>query len=108
MGLPLLFHFHQPIMVVRQAMEVLPSLALPATAPTWGLTLDLMTSSNRRRGSMNVHRLYQDHPLQLDVNILISEFPVALANALDRVIEHAVARVPLSKGDNGLVEAQAG
>src|SRR5437660_12773359 len=83
------------------------SLALPATAPTWGLTLDLMTSSNRRRGSMNVHRLYQDHPLQLDVNILISEFPVALANALDRVIEHAVARVPLSKGDNGLVEAQS-
>jgi hypothetical protein len=57
---------------------------------------------------MNVHRLYHDQPLQLDVNILISDFPVALANALDRVIDRAVGRVPLSKEDNGLIEAQAG
>ena len=84
------------------------SLLLPGTVPTWGLTLDLVTSSNRRRGSMNVHRLYHEQPLQLDVNILISEFPVALANALDRVIDHAVGRVPRAEEDNGLIEAQAG
>ena len=56
----------------------------------WGVTLNLVTTSNRRRGALSVHRLYHEQPLHLDVNLLISEFPVALADALDRVIGHAV------------------
>jgi UDP-GlcNAc:undecaprenyl-phosphate/decaprenyl-phosphate GlcNAc-1-phosphate transferase len=84
------------------------TLLLPGTAGTWGLTLDLLTSANRRRGSMNVHRLYHEHPLQLDVNLLITEFPVALADALDRVISRSVGLAPKTDEERGLVEAQAG
>jgi len=84
------------------------TLLLPGTAGTWGLTLDLLTSANRRRGSMNVHRLYHEHPLQLDVNLLIAEFPVALADALDRVISRSVGLAPKTDEGRGLVEAQAG
>lgn len=81
---------------------------LPGAAAAWSLTLELVTTSNRRRGVMIVHRRYSEQPLQLDVNLLASEFPVALADALDRIISHA-AEIAASKGqDEGLVEAQAG
>jgi hypothetical protein len=50
--------------------------------------------------------------LHLDVNLLISEFPVALADALDRVISDAVEAAPKTSGPQILVdtqvEAQAG
>jgi hypothetical protein len=60
----------------------------------WGVTLNLVTTSNRRRGALSVHRLYDEQPLHLDVNLLITEFPVALADALDRVIARSVEAVP--------------
>jgi UDP-GlcNAc:undecaprenyl-phosphate GlcNAc-1-phosphate transferase len=81
---------------------------LPAAAPTWAVTLDLVTKANRGRGSLVVHRLYHERPLQLDVNLLIGEFPVALAEALDRVLSHAVQVLPKAAQDEGMVEAQAG
>lgn len=81
---------------------------LPGTAAAWALTLDLLTTSNRRRGSMTVHRRYSERPLQLDVNLLTSEFPGALADALDRMVRHAVELVPRTDQNEGLVEAQAG
>lgn len=84
------------------------TLLSPGSTGTWGLTLDLLTSSNRRRGSMSVHRLYNERPLQLDVNLLISDFPMALADALDRVISRSAGMVPHVDEGNGLVEAQAG
>jgi UDP-GlcNAc:undecaprenyl-phosphate GlcNAc-1-phosphate transferase len=84
------------------------TLILPGTAATWGLTLDLITTSNRRRGSLVIHRLYSERPLQLDVNLLLSEFPVVLADALDRVITHTTQLVPQSDETKGLMEAQAG
>jgi hypothetical protein len=83
-------------------------LILPGTAGTWGVTLDLLTNSTRRRGSLVIHRLYHEQPLQLDGNLLISEFPVALASALDRVISRAVEMAPRTDQDEGMVEAQAG
>ena len=52
----------------------------------WNLSLDLVTSSNRKRGLMTVHRLYTQRDLQLDMGLLTSVFPVALADALDRVL----------------------
>ena len=82
------------------------TLLVPGTAGAWVMNLDLITVANRRRGALTVHRLYQEQPLQLDVNLLVSEFPVALAEALDRVIGQAVEMIP--KADQGLVEAQAG
>jgi len=50
------------------------------------LTLELVTTSNRRRGSLAVYRVYSQRGLQLDVNLITSDFPVALADALDRVL----------------------
>jgi UDP-GlcNAc:undecaprenyl-phosphate GlcNAc-1-phosphate transferase len=88
------------------------TLVLPGTTRTWGMTLNLVTTSNRRRGALAVHRLHHEQPLHLDVNLLISEFPVALADALDRVIAHAVQVAPRTTGADSLVntqiEAQAG
>jgi UDP-GlcNAc:undecaprenyl-phosphate/decaprenyl-phosphate GlcNAc-1-phosphate transferase len=57
-----------------------------SSLPSWKLTLDLVTTSSRRRGSLVVYRVYSQRDLQLDVNLVTSEFPVALADALDRVL----------------------
>jgi len=78
---------------------------LPGSGAAWSLTLDLLTTSNRRRGTMIVHRRYTEQSLQLDVNLLTSEFPVALADALDRIVGRAVAMVPRTDQTDGLVEA---
>jgi hypothetical protein len=56
---------------------------------------------------MHVQRLYHERPLQLDVNLLISEFPTALADALDRVFVSAMATAPKTNDGQGLVQAQA-
>jgi UDP-GlcNAc:undecaprenyl-phosphate GlcNAc-1-phosphate transferase len=53
---------------------------------TWNLTLDLVTTSNRRRGSISIYRLYTQRALLLDINLLTSIFPIALADALDRAL----------------------
>jgi UDP-GlcNAc:undecaprenyl-phosphate GlcNAc-1-phosphate transferase len=85
----------------------------------WTLSLDLMSSSKRRRGAMMVHRLYSERDLQLDINLLTSAFPVALADALDRTLQHTVQVIPLpgpqlpgqplpGQDDQGFIAAQAG
>ena len=51
---------------------------------TWSITLDLFTLHNRHAGSLTVYRLYSTRDVQLDVNLLTSIFPIALADALDR------------------------
>jgi hypothetical protein len=63
-----------------------PHIVSISTLPSWKLTLELVTTSNRRRGSLAVYRVYSQRGLQLDVNLITSEFPVALADALDRVL----------------------
>ncbi|PYX30106.1 MAG: undecaprenyl/decaprenyl-phosphate alpha-N-acetylglucosaminyl 1-phosphate transferase [Acidobacteria bacterium] len=57
-----------------------------SSLPSWKLSLDLITTSNKRRGSLMVYRVYSQRGLQLDVNLVTSEFPVVLADALDRVL----------------------
>ncbi len=74
----------------------------------WSLTLDLVAANNRRRGSMIIYRLYTDRDLQLDINLLTSVFPVALADALDRALSHAVEVAPTPKQDSDLIAARAG
>jgi UDP-GlcNAc:undecaprenyl-phosphate GlcNAc-1-phosphate transferase len=74
----------------------------------WTLTLDLVTANNRRRGSMLIYRRYSERDLQLDVNLLTSVFPVALADALERAFGQAIVVVPAAHGETGLMEAQAG
>jgi len=75
----------------------------------WTLSLDLVSSANRRRGTMQVHRLYSQPDLQLDINLLTSVFPIALADALDRTLQHAVQVIPsVSRDDQDFIPAQAG
>ena len=67
--------------------------------PSWKLTLDLVTTSNRRCGSLVVYRVYTQRDLQLDINLLTSEFPSTLADALDRVLAIPVV-IPIAQGDS--------
>jgi UDP-GlcNAc:undecaprenyl-phosphate GlcNAc-1-phosphate transferase len=78
------------------------------TLAVWTLTLDLVSSSNRRRGALQVHRIYSQRDLHLDINLLTSAFPIALADALDRSLQHSVQIIPDTDPDQGFVAAQAG
>ena len=74
----------------------------------WTLALDLVTSANRRRGALKVHRLYSARALQLDINLLTGGFPGALADALDRTLAHSAHVIALPDQDTPLIAAQAG
>jgi UDP-GlcNAc:undecaprenyl-phosphate GlcNAc-1-phosphate transferase len=76
-----------------------PHMVAISSAPSWKLTLDLVTTSNRRRGSLVIYRMYSPRDLQLDVNLLTSEFPCALANALDRVLSKPAILVSMERPD---------
>ena len=76
-----------------------PHMAAISSQPLWKLTLDLVTTSNQRRGSLVVYRIYSHRDLQLDVNLLTSEFPATLADALDRVLTMPQVFVPAAQGD---------
>jgi hypothetical protein len=78
-----------------------PHMAAISSQPSWKLTLDLVTTSNRHRGSLVVYRVYSPRDLQLDVNLLTSEFPSILANALDRILTIPVL-LPVVQGDSPL------
>jgi UDP-GlcNAc:undecaprenyl-phosphate/decaprenyl-phosphate GlcNAc-1-phosphate transferase len=74
----------------------------------WTVALDLLTSSNHRRGTLIVNRLYSSRDLQVDINLLTSEFPTVLADSLDRTLAHPVQVMPLPNQDTPLITAQAG
>ena len=73
----------------------------------WCLTLDLVTSRHGHCGSMTVYRLYSGRELQFDINLLISEFPIALANALDRIWASGLEILPAPRQPSELIAAQA-
>src|SRR5713226_1888095 len=74
----------------------------------WSLTLDLVAANNRRRGSMTIYRVYNHRDLQLDVNLLTSVFPIALADALERALSQIVEVVPAPGKDTDLSAWRAG
>lgn len=80
----------------------------PGLHGSWSLSLDLLTTSNRKRGSMSVHRRYAEHPVQLDINLLTYQFPTALADAVDRIVTQTVATMITAEPNPNLLEAQAG
>ena len=82
-----------------------PQMMTISSQPSWKLTLDLVTNSNRQRGTLVVHRIYSRRDLQLDVNLLTSEFPVTLADALDRVLTLPEVLVPVAQGDTSSLAA---
>jgi UDP-GlcNAc:undecaprenyl-phosphate/decaprenyl-phosphate GlcNAc-1-phosphate transferase len=76
--------------------------------PAWKLSLDLHTSANQHRGSINIYRFYTERTVQLDINLLTSFFPVALADALDRVLAPNTEPVNLPTNQAHAMAAQAG
>jgi len=50
----------------------------------WKLELQLVSRDGQRFGSLALFRKYDHHSLPLDVNLLIDQFPTALADAVDR------------------------
>jgi len=74
----------------------------------WTITLDLLSSANRRRGTFVVHRLYSTRDMQLDINLLTSDFPSALADSVDRILAHSPQVIPLPEQNADLIAAQAG
>ena len=77
-------------------------------ATVWNLALNLLSSANRRRGTLTVQRLYCSRDLQIDINLLTSTFPIALADALDRTLAHSAQVIALPEQDASLIAAQAG
>jgi UDP-GlcNAc:undecaprenyl-phosphate GlcNAc-1-phosphate transferase len=61
---------------------------------SWNLNIDLVTSDNRRCGSITFYRRYDSRDLQLDINLLISIFQVALAEGLERASTQTVQYMP--------------
>jgi UDP-GlcNAc:undecaprenyl-phosphate GlcNAc-1-phosphate transferase len=82
-----------------------PHMAAISTQPSWKLTLDLVTSANRPRGSLVCYRIYSRRDLQLDVNLLTSEFPASLADALDRVLTMPEVLVPATQAERPFLAA---
>ena len=82
-----------------------PHMMAISGEPSWKVTLDLVTTSNRRRGSLVVYRIYSPRDLQLDVNLLTSEFPATLADALDRVLTMPEILVPAAQRDSPFLAA---
>jgi hypothetical protein len=82
-----------------------PQMMAISSQPSWKLTLDLVTTTNQRRGSLIVYRMYGSRDLQLDVNLLTSDFPVVLADALDRVLTLSPALIPVAQGEASLMAA---
>jgi len=81
---------------------------MPDVSPMWTLALNLLSSANQHRGTLTVHRLYSSRDLQLDINLLTSAFPIALADSLDRTLVHPPHVIALPDQDGSLIAAQAG
>jgi UDP-GlcNAc:undecaprenyl-phosphate GlcNAc-1-phosphate transferase len=74
----------------------------------WTIALNLLSSSNRHRGTLTILRNYSVRDLQLDVNLLTAAFPMALADALDRTLTQSASIIALPGQESALATAQAG
>lgn len=70
---------------------------VPNETSAWTLSLDLVGANQRSLGCLRIYRVYANRDLQLDINLLTSRFPVALADALDRHLAPATASASDSK-----------
>ncbi len=73
----------------------------------WSLNLELLSSRNHRCGSIIIYRLHTTRDLQVDLNLLTSIFPVALADALERAMLAEVGELPQVGRNPGILAAQA-
>jgi UDP-GlcNAc:undecaprenyl-phosphate GlcNAc-1-phosphate transferase len=84
-----------------------PGSHFAESTSAWCMTLDLVTTGRIRGGSMTIYRLYTRRDLQFDINLFISAFPVALADALDRTSNPIVELIAANEPHPEFV-AQAG
>jgi UDP-GlcNAc:undecaprenyl-phosphate GlcNAc-1-phosphate transferase len=82
-----------------------PHMAALSMPPAWKLTLELVTTSNQPRGFLVVSRFYSGRDLQLDVNLLTSQFPGALADALDRALAAPEVLIPIRQDETASLAA---
>lgn len=86
-----------------------PGSGRPAdNSPVWSIALNLLSSANHFRGELVVYRGYSPRDLQIDINLLTSAFPIALADALDRTTAHSAQVIALPEQKTSLIAAQAG
>ncbi len=90
----------------RWSKPGLPQTHSSSTA--WRIALHLLTSQGERCGTLTVLRLYSTRDLQIDINLLTSGFPTALADALHRTAAHPARFAGLHEHAATLLEAQAG
>ncbi len=82
------------------------SMKRPVNA--WTMNLELVTANRSRRGSMTIYRQYSSRNLQLDINLLTADFPIALAEALERISAHNLQFPTSVEGSSAVAIAQAG
>jgi UDP-GlcNAc:undecaprenyl-phosphate/decaprenyl-phosphate GlcNAc-1-phosphate transferase len=85
-----------------------PGMPKNLDGSVWTIALDLLSSANRHCGMLMVHRLYTRRNLQVDVNLLTAQFPIVLADALDRTLAHSTDLIALPDQTASLITAQAG
>jgi UDP-GlcNAc:undecaprenyl-phosphate/decaprenyl-phosphate GlcNAc-1-phosphate transferase len=62
-------------------------------APVWNLTLDLMGGDGQSLGAFSVSRACNGTPVLVDINLLTSEFRIALGKTIDRMIEKSAEEI---------------
>ncbi len=60
--------------------------AVTTVAPAWSMSLELTMQRQARRGYLVVYKHYASDALRVDINLLLQEFRVVLAKALDRCL----------------------
>jgi UDP-GlcNAc:undecaprenyl-phosphate GlcNAc-1-phosphate transferase len=83
-----------------------PESITASTLPSWRLQLDLLTGSGVLLGRMMLFRVYSPRALQLDINLLTTHFPAALADALDRTLAMPVISAVKADSHPSLLRTQ--
>jgi UDP-GlcNAc:undecaprenyl-phosphate GlcNAc-1-phosphate transferase len=79
-----------------------------SSSTTWRIALQLFTTSGSYCGTLTVLRLYSARDLQMDINLLTTVFPTALADALHRTLTQPAPFLGLGDQSGTLLEAEAG
>jgi UDP-GlcNAc:undecaprenyl-phosphate GlcNAc-1-phosphate transferase len=100
-------HLVEPYAVPRLCWRKLGAFVNPEFGNTWSLNLSLISSNRHACGNLVMYRGYTGRDLQLDINLLTSEFATNLANALHRTSIQNVEFLPQTQ-NSALLPAQAG
>ena len=77
------------------------------SSTTWRIALHLLSSTGNDCGTLTVLRLYSDRGLQIDINLLTAEFPMALADALHRTLAQPTPFLGLTGHSGTLLGVEA-